>query len=44
VFYFILAAKIILFISDVKHDNEIIWGHVEEILLLNNFSHCRYMP
>ena len=23
----------------------ILWGHVEEILLLNKFfSHCRYMP
>jgi len=23
----------------------ILWGHVEEILLLNNFfSDCRYMP
>ena len=22
----------------------ILWGHVEDILLLNNFSHCRYVP
>ena len=22
----------------------ILWGHVEEILLLNMFSYCRYMP
>jgi len=22
----------------------ILWGHVEDILLLNNFSDCRYVP